>query len=106
MNGWQLKCTGWPWWLVLPLAAAAAFLLLRLYRLETAGLAPQFRRLVLALRASALVLLVLFFLEPTFTRRTVESVPPLVAVLVDQSGSMAVKDDGMAPGLKLGKPSP
>ena len=103
MNGWQLKCTGWPWWLVLPLAAAAAFLLLRLYRLETAGLAPQFRRLVLALRASALVLLVLFFLEPTFTRRTVESVPPLVAVLVDQSGSMAVKDDGMAPGLKLGE---
>jgi uncharacterized membrane protein len=103
MSGWQFKCTGWPWWLVLPLAALAAWLIVRLYRLETAALSAQFRRLVLTLRASALVLLILFFLEPTLTRKTVHNVPPLVGVLVDQSGSMAVKDEGMSPGLKLGE---
>ena len=58
---------------------------------------------MLTLRASTLVLLILFFLEPTLTRKKVDSVPPIVGVLVDQSGSMAVKDEGMSPGMKLGE---
>ena len=103
MSGWQFKCTGWPWWLVLPLAALAAWLILRLYRLETSSLTARFRRWVLTLRTSALVLLVLFFLEPTLSRKKVDNVQPIVGVLVDQSGSMAVKDEGMPPGLKLGE---
>jgi PA14 domain len=48
-----------------------------------------------------MALLVLFFLEPTLARRTSERVLPLVAVVVDQSGSMAVKDEAMAAGPKL-----
>ena len=53
---------------------------------------------MLWLRASALGLLILFLMEPVLTRKTTERVLPLVAVVVDQSGSMAVKDESMAPG--------
>ena len=98
---WQFNCTGWPWWSVLPLAAAGVLLMLRLYRFEMAALAPRLRRCLLLLRLAVLVLLVLFLMEPALTRRSTERVLPLVAVMVDQSGSMAVKDESMAPGEKL-----
>lgn len=99
--GWQLKCTGWPWWVVLPLALAGAWALLRLHRREVASLPPAVRRRLQFLRGAALVLMILFFMEPTLARRTTEKVLPIVGVLVDQSGSMAVKDEMMAPGAKL-----
>lgn len=99
--GWQLKLTGWPWWLVLLLAAIAVWALLRLHRLEMSGLSLRLRRQLLWLRGTALALLVLFLMEPSLSRRTTERVMPRVAVLVDQSGSMAVKDEMMGPGPKL-----
>jgi len=99
--GWQLKATGWPWWLVLALAAGGVWALLRLHRLEMSSLAPKIRRRLLLLRGTALALLVLFLMEPSLTRLTTERVMPLVAVLVDQSGSMAVKDETMPAGPKL-----
>ncbi len=89
---WQLKLTGWPWWFVLPLAVVAVWCLLRLHRREMAPLNPSLRRRLLLLRGAALGLLVLFFLEPNLSRKTSEKVLPLVGILVDQSGSMAVKD--------------
>ncbi|HEY5911603.1 MAG TPA: PA14 domain-containing protein [Verrucomicrobiae bacterium] len=100
-SGWQVKFTGWPWWLVGLLAVLAVYALLRLHRLELAALPPRARRMLLWLRASALGLLILFLMEPVLTRKTTERVLPLVAVVVDQSGSMAVKDDSMAPGARL-----
>jgi hypothetical protein len=75
--------------------------MLGLYRLELAAITPKLRRRLLLLRGTALVLLVLFLMEPAYTRRSTEKVLPLVAVIVDQSGSMAVKDESMAPGQKL-----
>ena len=101
LPGWQFKCAGSSWWLVLPLAALAVCLLVRLHRRELATVSPQARRQSLWLRGSALALLVLLLLEPTLTRTTSERVLPRVAVVVDQSGSMAVKDEMMAPGPKL-----
>ena len=86
---------------MLPLAAAGIWLLLRLYRLELAPIAPRLRRPLLVLRGAALVLLLLFLMEPAYTRRSTEKVLPLVAVIVDQSGSMAVRDESMGPGEKL-----
>ena len=94
-SGWQFKCTGWPWWLVLPLAGLGIWSLVRLHRRELADLAPRIRRRLLLLRAGALGLLILFFLEPNFSRTTRERLLPTVAVLVDQSGSMAVRDEMM-----------
>lgn len=102
-SGWQLSFTGWPWWLVLPLAALAVWLLLRLHRRELNPLAPRQRRILLILRGTALALLILFYLEPALTRRSSERVLPAVAVLLDQSGSMALLDEQMSAGAKLGE---
>ena len=100
-SGWQIKFTGWPWWLVLPLAAVGAWALLRVHRDELATLRLVPRRWLVLLRSAALALLILLLLEPTLARKTQERVLPIVAVLVDQSGSMAVKDELMGPGPKL-----
>jgi hypothetical protein len=37
-SGWQLKLTGWPWWIVLLLAVAGVWALVRLHRRELAAL--------------------------------------------------------------------
>jgi uncharacterized membrane protein len=97
---WQFQLTGWPWWLVLPCTIAGVWALVRLHRREMMTLPSPLRRRLLALRGAALALLVLFLTEPVFTRMTEEKVLPLVAVLVDQSGSMAVKDAAIKPGTK------
>jgi hypothetical protein len=91
-SGWQLKLTGWPWWLVLLLAGVAVWALVRLHRLELETVLAKTRRRLMVLRGAALALLVLLLMEPALMRRTSERVLPLVAVVVDQSGSMAVKD--------------
>jgi len=75
--------------------------MIRLHRLELETVAPKTRRRLLLLRTLALALLVLLLLEPSLTRRISERVLPLVGVIVDQSGSMAVKDEAMSPGAKL-----
>ncbi len=98
---WQVKFTGWPWWLVCLLSAVAVWALVRMQRLELGRLPPKLRRRLLWLRGAALGLLVLFLMEPVLTRRATERVLPLVAVVVDQSGSMSVKDELMPPGPKL-----
>src|ERR1017187_2816923 len=91
-SGWQVKLTGWPWWAVLLLAIAGVWALVRLHRKEMSALAPRVRQRLLWLRGAALALLILFLMEPSLTRRTTERVLPLAAVVIDQSGSMAVKD--------------
>jgi hypothetical protein len=67
-SGWQLKLTGWPWWVVLLLAVAGVWALVRLHRRELAALDARVRRRLLWLRAAALALLVLFLMEPSLTR--------------------------------------
>jgi hypothetical protein len=91
-SSWQLKLTGWPWWAVLLLAIIGVWALVRLHRKEMSALAPNVRQRLLWLRGAALALLILFLMEPSLTRRTTERVLPLAAVIIDQSGSMAVKD--------------
>jgi hypothetical protein len=94
-SGWQFKCTGWPWWVVLPLAILGVWSLVRLHQRELAALMPAARRRLLILRGAALGLVILFFLEPTFSRTASDRLLPAVAVIVDQSGSMAVRDEMM-----------
>lgn len=101
MTGWHLKFSGWPWWIILPLAAEGVWLLFTLYRLELSAHAQRLRRQLMFLRSAALVLLIAILMEPALTRTGTEKVKPLVAVMVDQSGSMGVKDEMMAPGPKL-----
>jgi PA14 domain len=97
-EGWHLQCSGWPLWVTLPLAAVVVFGFRRVQREDLERLAPSRRRLLFALRAFAGAMLVLFFSEPSLTRRATETVLPRVALLVDQSGSMAVRDPSMIAG--------
>ena len=86
LPGWKFRCAGWPWWVVLPLAALAVYLLVRVYRRELSAVPPRTRQQSLWLRGGALALLVLFLMDPTLTRTTSAKVLPRVAVVVDQSG--------------------
>jgi uncharacterized membrane protein len=61
-------------------------------------LSPALRKRLLTLRSGALVLLLCFLMEPTLTRKATETVLPLVGILIDQSGSMTVKDANLPPG--------
>lgn len=99
-SAWHWRMTGWPIWVALPLGVAAAYALWRLHRLELASLPDGRRRLLHGLRTTAVLLLALFFAEPSFTRRSTDNVLPRVAVIVDRSGSMAVRDASMAAGEK------
>jgi len=101
LPGWQLSFAGWPWWLAAAAAALAVVLLVRLHRRELATIDPRAARRLLALRGTALAILICFLAEPAVTRRTSERTLPRVAVIVDQSGSMAVRDEMMPPGAKL-----
>ena len=94
-SGWQFTCTGWHWWVVLPLAILAVWGITRLRQAELSSSTPALRTRLLILRGCALALIILFFLEPTFSRTVSERILPTVAVLVDQSGSMAVRDEMM-----------
>ncbi len=100
-SAWQFKCTGWPWWVVLPLAAAGVWGIVRLHRRELSTLPAVLRRRLLFLRGAVVGLMILYFLEPNFSRTSTEQTLPAVAVIVDQSGSMAVTDDMMPESARL-----
>lgn len=90
-TGFSLILKGYAWWLMLPLAALLAFLIVRLYLRETAayGRAGAWLRV---LRAAVLVLLVLLLSQPVVHHVTAKYEAPVVVVLRDRSTSMSVKD--------------
>lgn len=92
---------GLPWWVVVPLAFAAAWVAGRLLRRELRRQPPLAARGLAWLRRAAVALAVLFLLEPTLTRTTVVEELPVVAVVVDVSGSMALDDRQMAATARL-----
>jgi uncharacterized membrane protein len=89
---WQWKPVGAPWYVVVPLAALAFIAIRRFQRAEVRALPAADRRGLSLLRGAAAAVLVLLFLEPTCSYQTELVDPPLVAVLLDVSGSMGVKD--------------
>lgn len=90
-TGISVILKGYAWWFMIPLGALLAFLIVRLYRRETA---PYDRAgaWLRALRAAVVVLLVLLLSQPVFHRVTAKYEPPVVVVLRDQSSSMSTKD--------------
>jgi len=98
---WLFSTVGTAWWLVLPGAGLAGLLAARLSGDELHGQAVRTRRGLVALRATAVVVIVLLLCAPTLTKVTTVSRLPAVAVLIDRSGSMAATDHQMAPGLRL-----
>lgn len=77
------------WLLPLTVALLLAAYFYRRYRIDAAELKPWQRSVLLALRCAALVTLLLFYLHPQWDRLIDSS---RVAVLIDTSASMAIKD--------------
>lgn len=75
--------------LAIVLAATAAFVY---YRITLPPVAPFVRRILMALRGLALLLLLLLFLEPILRIISTTVHRPVLTVLVDDSKSMAITD--------------
>lgn len=82
---------GWVYWPVLVVAVAAAAWS---YRRVPPSVGGRLRAALAALRAGALVLLVLALMEPVLAITRTVTERPVVAVLLDASRSMAVADGG------------
>jgi len=93
MRSWQVAFTGtWPAWVVLGLGAAALALTWAFYRRKRGSVRPGVLRALTVLRAAAVVIVTLFLLKPVirYSRTTKEQ--KTVAVLMDVSESMSIRD--------------
>ncbi|WP_035603301.1 hypothetical protein [Haloferula sp. BvORR071] len=84
----------WPIWSVALIAALAAELILFLYRYESGAVTPKRARWMIALRLVALAVLVWIMIEPTWVREVERQRNREVVVVLDDSASMHLKDDG------------
>ncbi len=79
-------------WLFLALLLPAIPVVLWLYRHPPASVSASLRRLLIALRVAAVVVLALALAEPILSLTRTVTERPVVAVLVDSSRSMAIRD--------------
>jgi uncharacterized membrane protein len=83
-----------PLWVAIGLAAALLALAYFAYRRPLAPLTPGQKRMLTALRLAALLLLLVFLLRPIVMRPPAQTGEAVVAILVDTSRSMAIRDGG------------
>jgi hypothetical protein len=94
----------WPLWAVALAGAAAVELVLGLYRYESRALTPRRGWWVVALRLMALAVLGWILVEPVWVRMVERDRNREVIVVLDDSASMHLKDDGAdATRLELGE---
>ena len=87
----------WPLWLALPLLAGVAALLAWLYRRERRLVPPRVGLLLTALRIALVVMLFLTLLAPVINTQITHTTKDSLLLLVDQSRSMAIRDDPRGP---------
>ena len=93
MKSWDIAFTGdWSALLVLAGAAAAAVLAWAFYRRKRDVLTPRSLRLLAGLRTLAIAVVAVFMLQPVLRLTRAEAARTGVAVLVDTSASMSIKD--------------
>ena len=85
----------WPLWAVAVGVALAGGLIGWLYRYEQGAVVVSRARILLALRLTALAVLVWILLEPTLVRTIEREISQEVVVVLDDSASMHLIDDGM-----------
>jgi len=87
--------SGWPWWLLLVLAAAgAAFAGLALWRHRRDGMALGRAAVLWLLQTLSMILLLTLLWQPALSLSTLKPQQNVVAVVVDDSRSMALADTG------------
>ncbi len=74
--------------------AAVVELILGLYRYEAGAVTPARARWMIGLRLTALAVLVWILIEPVWVRKVEREIKREVVVVLDDSGSMQLKDDG------------
>lgn len=84
----------WPTWAVALAAAGAVELIFWLYGYEAGAVTPSRARWMIGLRLSALAVLVWILIEPVWVREVARERQREVVVLLDDSGSMHLTDDG------------
>ncbi|MGJ8725934.1 MAG: hypothetical protein ACSHYB_15375 [Roseibacillus sp.] len=84
----------WPLWAVGLGVALAVELILGLYRYECSGLAVKRSRWLVGLRLAALAVLVWILIEPTWVRKVVREREQEIVIVLDDSASMSLKDEG------------
>ncbi|MBI5685776.1 MAG: hypothetical protein HZC54_11940 [Verrucomicrobia bacterium] len=87
----------WPWWLVVPLLAGIGVLLAWLYRRERKQVSPRVGVLLTALRIALVVMLFFTLLAPVISTQITRTTKDTLLLLVDQSRSMAIRDDPRGP---------
>ena len=93
MSGWDIAFTGdWPALLVLAGAAASAVLAWAFYRCKREALTPRSLKVLGWLRTLAIAVVAVFMLQPVLRLSRTEAAHTGVAVLVDTSQSMSIKD--------------
>jgi hypothetical protein len=86
----------WPLWAVAAVAAIAVEAVLFLYRYESGAVTPRRARWLTGLRLGALGVLVWILVEPVWVRMVERERQREVVVVLDDSASMHLTDDGAA----------
>jgi hypothetical protein len=94
ISKWVRLAPDWPLALVALGIAASVGLILWLYRYEQRAIAEGRARLLLGLRLAALAVLVWVVLEPTWVRTIEREIDREIVVVIDDSASMHLVDDG------------
>jgi hypothetical protein len=84
----------WPLWLVALGVAAGTELIFLLYRYEAGAITPRRGKWLIGLRLLALGLLTWILIEPVWIRQVAKDAQRQVVVVLDDSASMHLKDDG------------
>ncbi len=94
LSRWVRMIPDWPLWLIALLSSAAVVGILFLYQYESGAVTQKRARWLIALRLFALGLLLWILLEPTWIRTIIKKQQREVIILLDDSASMHLTDDG------------
>lgn len=92
MESFSLDLSGGPWYLYLLFAAVSVLLSAYLYRVTVPPVDARMRAVLIVLRSIGLMALILLLYEPLARFRRSESTQPRIAVAIDASRSMAMRD--------------
>ncbi len=101
LTGWVLLTTNWRLWPLALGGSAAVEALVSLYRMERRSVSRRAGMTLVGLRVALILAVIAMLAQPVFSWELVDEVRRYVAVLIDGSASMDVRDPQRPPGEKL-----